>query len=485
MPLKESLKELLSRIETLSNEYTVNASTGQSVDSIENEEKLLEIINTGIGSLENELVSYKNQLEESSIMLETQLEEISKTYEELSTLYEVTRILSKTLDPLFVTGPLIDSIKNSIPSDGIGIAFHYMAVDEFVCSFEENKGLQEYFPICKERIKAYITGEDPKTLILEGDSLERFDFPELVKSLIIIPISGNDVCFGGLVLVNRQLGDIFTAGDRKLLESIANQIHFSIENYIYLQDKIEQERLREQLSIAKEIQNSLLPSQIIQPENVQITASFSPAVEVAGDYYDCFPIEDKTFLIVADVSGKGIPASLLMSSFRSAVRIIVDNTASLPELVSKVNDHIAQNDITDRFVTSMFILLDQKAGTFKYSNAGHDPIILYRKKTDEFFEISNSGIPIGIFEDQDYEEDIFQLESDDVFIVYTDGIPEARNTSKEEFGFERTRAVLKDNCEKSAEEIKEAMLKALRKFVGEAKQHDDTTFMVIKYSKTQ
>jgi sigma-B regulation protein RsbU (phosphoserine phosphatase) len=332
-------------------------------------------------------------------------------------------------------------------------------------------------------MRDFISLESPRIRILERESLLKYDFPKVVKSMIIIPISGNDVCFGGLVLVNRQLGDIFTAGDRKLLESIANQIHFSIENFIYLQGKIEQERLREQLSIAKDIQNSLLPSQIIQPENTQIVASFSPAVEVAGDYYDSFPIEDKTFLIVADVSGKGIPASLLMSSFRAAVRILVEHATSLPDLVSKVNNHIAQNDITDRFVTSMFILLDQKAGSFKYSNAGHDPIILYRKKTDEFFEISNSGIPIGIFEDQDYVEDVFQLESDDVFVVYTDGIPEARNEKKEEFGFDRTKAVVKENCDRTAEEIKEAMLKALREFVGAAKQHDDTTFMVIKYSK--
>ena len=299
--------------------------------------------------------------------------------------------------------------------------------------------------------------------------------------MIIIPISSNNKCYGGIVLANRELGGIFTAGDRKLLESIANQIHFSIENFIYLEEKIEQERLREQISIAKEIQNSLLPSVIIQPENTEIAASFSPAVEVAGDYYDVFFIGDKTFLIVADVSGKGIPASLLMSSFRSAVKIMVHSSKSLPELVSNVNDHIAQNDITDRFVTAMFVLLDPKEGSFKYSNAGHDPIILYRKDTDEFFEISNNGIPIGIFEDQQYIEETFKLKSGDVFVIYTDGIPEARNEKKEEFGFSRLKEVIKTNYNRSAVEIKNAILGAVEKFVATAKQHDDTTFIVVKY----
>jgi sigma-B regulation protein RsbU (phosphoserine phosphatase) len=160
---------------------------------------------------------------------------------------------------------------------------------------------------------------------------------------------------------------------------------------------------------------------------------------------------------------------------------MVHSSNSLPELVSKVNDHIAQNDITDRFVTSMFVLMDTEKGSFKYSNAGHDPIILYRKETDEFFEISNNGIPIGIFQDQQYIEETFNLKPGDVFVIYTDGIPEARNEKKEEFGFERLKEVVKTNCNLSATEIKNQILHAMEEFVGTAKQHDDTTFIVVKY----
>src|SRR6056297_2359889 len=480
MPLKKRLEELLKRIEQISDvDVKKTPDTPPVVD--EGEEYIVKVLDKGIEKLENELVNYKNQLEESSIMLETQLEEISKTYEELSTLYEVTRILSHTLDPIAVVERLIESIKNSIPAEGIGIYFSYLAVDEFYCSVNEDSKLKNKLGDCKKFVVDYLSKNNAKILMLEDEKLEEFGVAKIIRSMIIIPISSNDKCYGGIVLANRELGGIFTAGDRKLLESIANQIHFSIENFIYLEEKIEQERLREQINIAKEIQNSLLPSVIIQPENTEIAASFSAAVEVAGDYYDVFFIGDKTFLIVADVSGKGIPASLLMSSFRSAVKIMVHGSNSLPELVSKVNDHIAQNDITDRFVTSMFVLFDPKEGSFKYSNAGHDPIILYRKETDDFFEISNNGIPIGIFEDQEYIEEAFQLQSGDVFVIYTDGIPEARNEQKEEFGFDRFKEVIKDNYNRSAVEIKEAILKAVEKFVAGAKQHDDTTFIVVKY----
>src|SRR6056297_2152465 len=480
MPLKKRLEELLKRIEQISDvDVKKTPDTPPVVD--EGEEYIVKVLDKGIEKLENELVNYKNQLEESSIMLETQLEEISKTYEELSTLYEVTRILSHTLDPVSVVERLIESIKNSIPSEGIGIFFSYLKIEEFYCSINEDSKLKNKLGDCKKFVVDYLKKDEAKILMLENEKLEEFGISKFILSMIIIPISSNNKCYGGIVLANRELGGIFTAGDRKLLESIANQIHFSIENFIYLEEKIEQERLREQINIAKEIQNSLLPSVIIQPENTQIAASFSAAVEVAGDYYDVFFIGDKTFLIVADVSGKGIPASLLMSSFRSAVKIMVHGSNSLPELVSKVNDHIAQNDITDRFVTAMFVLLDQKTGVFKYSNAGHDPIILYRKETDKFFEISNNGIPIGIFEDQTYIEEQFKLEPGDVIVIYTDGIPEARNEEKEEFGFSRLKQVLKENWDHTAVEIQDSILRAMEEFVGNAKQHDDTPFIVVKY----
>ncbi|MFW6263873.1 MAG: hypothetical protein ACOC34_07570, partial [Thermotogota bacterium] len=287
MPLKKKLEELLKRIEQISDMEVEKTANNSSLPE-SGEEYIVSVLNQGIEKLENELVNYKNQLEESSIMLETQLEEISKTYEELSTLYEVTRILSQTLDPVSVVENLVESIRNSIPSEGIGIYFSYLGVDEFFCTVNEHSKIKEKLEDCKKFVIEYLSKEDVKILMLETKDLERFGISRIIQSMMIIPISSNSKCYGGIVLVNRELGGIFTAGDRKLLESIANQIHFSIENFIFLEEKIEQERIREQISIAKEIQNSLLPSVIIQPENTEIAASFYPAIEVDGDYYDVF-----------------------------------------------------------------------------------------------------------------------------------------------------------------------------------------------------
>src|SRR6056297_1969036 len=229
MPLKKRLEELLKRIEQIS-----DADNGKDIDKSilpdNGEDHIVNVLEKGIEKLENELVSYKNQLEESSIMLETQLEEISKTYEELSTLYEVTRILSHTLDPVSVVERLIESIKNSIPSEGIGIFFSYLKIEEFYCSINEDSKLKNKLGDCKKFVVDYLKKDEAKILMLENEKLEEFGISKFILSMIIIPISSNNKCYGGIVLANRELGGIFTAGDRKLLESIANQIHFSIEN---------------------------------------------------------------------------------------------------------------------------------------------------------------------------------------------------------------------------------------------------------------
>lgn len=470
----EKLFEKLIELQGLENEETLE---------ILSEEELFEKIFKQMKILKEEVVSYKNQLEEGSIMLETQLEEISKTYEEISTLYEVTSDLSKSLNPLDVVDNLVESIRNSIPSEAIGIFIEFEGDIIFRRRICDNSHFLEKQDDFVRFSKDYIKTPNLKTSILEEKELCLLEIPftEGMKSLIMVPIGGQEKNWGIIALANRELGQIFTAGDRKLLESIANQINFSLENFLYLKEKIKQERFFEQLAIAKDIQRGLLPSFIPIIEGLDISTSFFPAIEVAGDYYDLIEKEDWLFLVVADVSGKGVPASLLMSSFRSAVRILIENSLSLPDLMCKVNDHISQNEIADRFVTSVFIRLEYKNSKMKFVNAGHDPIILYRPSQDRFFELSNDGIPVGIFSGEKFIESEFDLEPEDVFIVYTDGIPEARNSKKEEFGFDRIKKIIRDNFRSNSETIKNEIISELKLFSGNAPQHDDITSLIIKF----
>lgn len=448
-----------------------------------NEDQLLVLIEKQFSVLQSEFVSYKDQLEESSIMMETQIEEISKTYEEISTLYEVTALLSKTLNPADVLEKLIELILNSVPSLYIGIYLNFGNYTVFKTKQKKAEISEKSSTRIMEYYKSIVDLKQVKVMIIEEEGIRsRFpDFIGIFSSLIIVPLGTEKKMWGVLALGNKENGDLFTAGDRKLLESISNQIYFGLENYQFLQEKIKQERFFEQLEIAKKIQESLLPQKIPEFRELEICCHFEPAIEVAGDYYDIVQLKNKLFLIIADVSGKGVPASLLMSSFRSAVRIFLEVTQELPQIVSKVNNHIAQNEIADRFVTAFCVLLDVAEGKLKYVNAGHDPLILYRPREDRFFEISNEGIPTGIFEGEVYEEDEFTTEPGDVWLLYTDGIPEARNDLKQEFGFERMKEVIKKNHQKTAKEIKAKLSESLKEFVQGAPQHDDITFIILKY----
>ncbi|MDD8053471.1 MAG: SpoIIE family protein phosphatase, partial [Thermotogota bacterium] len=438
---------------------------GEPLDTaIENgsEEVLFQVIESQFASLQSEFVSYKDQLEESSIMLETQVEEISKTYEEISTLYEVTSLLSKTLNPVEVLDKLMDLILNSVPSGFISIYLTLESEEVFKYVSKEGRLLDSLLDALKKYFWSLTEQKQSKVIILEEEGIQK-RFPVIadrIHSAIIVPLGTDKKLWGILALANKQSGNLFTAGDRKLLESISNQIFFGLENFQFLQDKIQQERFFEQLEIAKKIQESLLPQKIPQLRRLDIACHFEPAVEVAGDYYDIIHTGDNVFLVIADVSGKGVPASLLMSSFRSTVRIFLSVTEELPRLVEKVNDHIAQNEIADRFITGLFVTLDLRTGLIKYVNAGHDPLLLYRPSEDRFFEITNDGIPTGIFQGETYVESEYTLLPGDVFILYTDGIPEARNEEKEEFGFTRMQEVLRSNCENSAEAISAALTRS-------------------------
>ncbi len=433
--------------------------------------------------LKSDSLTYKEQLESSSILLETQLEEISKTYEELSTLFEATTILSRSLNPEDLLDDIVELVLNSIPCALISIVIRSIDKEPIFFSRDTNASFSDQeIQSTESFLRKYLVDGTMKTILREGPEIDvnlGLDQGK-IQSLIIIPIGTQEERYGVMLLANRQQQSLFTAGDRKLLESITNQFHFSLKNYHYLQERIKQERLREEIEIAKKIQNSLLPKTIAQLPDVEISASFSPAIEVAGDYYDVIPKKEGLLLVVADVSGKGIPASLLMSSFRTALKIFVDQARSLRELAVMTNDHVAKNGMADRFVTAMLLFLYKDSKTLAFCNAGHDPVLIYRPASDAFFELTNDGLPIGIFEDQDYQEDRFALAQGDVMIAYTDGIPEARNPKKEEFGFDRMKAVLRAAHKQSAAQIRDFILAQIAGFVQDAPQHDDTTFLVVK-----
>ncbi len=458
--MREDLKEILKRLCSLS---------GKSFDRVD-EEKLIKHSKECLDIIEKEIKDYSKQLEEYSMTMEAHLEELTRTYEELATVFEVNKILGefeypyKTLDKV---KKVLSVLKNAIPYKG---AIVYLKTPEEEISYKE--GIEELVSPVEEKLAEY---DEIHSVILR-DSLKESEFGKM--NLLVVPVKSPRSYWGYIAFIEKSKG-IFTAADRKMVESVAQQISSALDRVAFMKDEVERQRMKEQLEIAKNIQMSLFPKVLPKTEKIKIAASSVPAIHVGGDYYDAFEYAGGILAIVADVSGKGIPAALLMSSARAALRSFSKVKQTLKELIMELNTMLAEDLTEDRFITMMAMLIKDD-GTLNIVNAGHDPI--YIVKDGKCEEITAEGIPLGIFPGFEYEERLLSVPEGAFVVAYTDGVPEARNIEGEEFGFERLKKVLKntetDDPEKLMLKIKEAVFE----FSRGAPRHDDTTIMVIRYS---
>ncbi|OQY10416.1 MAG: hypothetical protein B6I29_01415 [Marinitoga sp. 4572_148] len=442
----------------------------------EDEPKSLEEITTRVKILIEQLFeeseNYRIQLEEFSLQLEAQVEELSKLYEELTAVLDIGKILHEYLDPRNSMDKILERIKDIISYENIiigefsdfppGKDFSILHADLKELDFEKTIELIEYL-----RLKNKI-----KPLIFEKNPITQEEIP-----IMFIPIESHIKIWGFFLFYGSKKG-IFTAGNRKIMESVAEQIAFSYDTLDFLNKKIEQEKLDEQLRIASEIQKSLLPKEIPQIENVDISAFYRPAYDIGGDYYDVVDLEDKIFLVLADVSGKSVPAALIMTSFRSILRHELEKNSDLTTVISNLNDYISKEIPQDRFVTAIFMMLDYKNKTIEMINCGHNPTLII--KDEELLTFEAEYMPIGIMEGFIFESQQLDYNNYVNIALYTDGITEARNEESEEFELERLIEGFKSNADKSSKEIVSAIIERLDEFVGKAAQHDDTTLMIIK-----
>jgi len=185
-------------------------------------------------------------------------------------------------------------------------------------------------------------------------------------------------------------------------------------------------------------------------------------------------------IVVADVSGKSVPAALFMALSRTVVRAKAQGKPHVAQVIKEANQMIAQDSKTSMFVTFFYGVLDQEDKTLRYVNAGHNPPLYYNGHRNDIAMLNARGIALGVIEDIELEEKILKLESGDVVVFYTDGVTEAMNPQKELYGEERLLQVIKDNYKLSAQEITEKIQKSLIKFCREEPQFDDITLVILK-----
>jgi len=243
----------------------------------------------------------------------------------------------------------------------------------------------------------------------------------------------------------------------------------------------EKERMQRELEIAKGIQQSFLPELPPRIEGIDRAALNVPAQEVGGDFYDFIPIGGEDWgLVIADVSGKGIPAALFMALSRTLVRANTIGATSVSQAIRRANDLIAEHERTSMFVTLFCGMLDPKRRTLTYVSAGHNPPIMFPSGGGDTIMLKAKGIALGIMPDIELEEQEISLDKGDILVLYTDGVTEAIDDKEEQFGQDRLHAAVQRAGDLPASEIIEQVVQEVEEFSQGQPQFDDITLMIVK-----
>jgi serine phosphatase RsbU (regulator of sigma subunit)/anti-sigma regulatory factor (Ser/Thr protein kinase)/transposase len=284
-----------------------------------------------------------------------------------------------------------------------------------------------------------------------------------------------------------MVADIGTSGNEEI-DEIARAFNEVTAKFRSAQSHLmEQERLQQEMQVAQEIQQMLLPRKVPELEGFELGYLYQAAKEVGGDYYDFLTVDDRTVgVVVADVSGKGVPGSLVMTMIRTALRMEARGNRSASDVMAKMNSFVTEDMKKGMFVTMFYVVLDSVNRAVSYASAGHNPMILYRGESNATYFLKPKGIPVGI---NVPDEELFRktisvekltLRQDDMLVIYTDGITEAMNPEREQFGEARLLTAIKKHGHGTAQEFADALNQEIREFTGGAPQNDDITLVAIK-----
>lgn len=295
----------------------------------------------------------------------------------------------------------------------------------------------------------------------------------------IIPMKVHDEVKGILAVGERIAGIPYTQSDLEYIYSLGNLLLISLENSRLFKEEVEKHRMEDELLIAREIQKRLLPAEPPKFPEYDVSAINISSKQVGGDYYDIINLDDDKFIIaIADVSGKGTPASLLMANLQAMIRALVPLKLPLSELTKRVNDLICESTGNDRFITFFWASVDKKSKLLTYINAGHNPPVILRKDGG-VLRLEKGGLLLGVMKSTTYEEGIVQLAGGDVLLLFTDGVSEATNPDGIEFGEDRLLEIIKSMRNESAEKIKVRIVSEVQEYSCDH-QSDDITLLVLK-----
>ncbi len=307
---------------------------------------------------------------------------------------------------------------------------------------------------------------------------------ELPEGSMIFPIRSGDETTGALVCGPRMGKSGYAEADLEFGAGLVAQASVAFENAWHFAETLEKKKIEQELEVAAGIQRDLFPKQIPAMQQTEIAARNRQARQVGGDYYDILPVgmpgpAQPHLLCVADISGKGVSASLLMANIQATLRAVVTQDLPLPELAARTNDLLWASTPPNKYATAFFLRYEPVTGECVYVNGGHCDGIVLRASGDVQM-LPTTGLPVGLFPKKKFEQAAFTMAAGDTLLLYSDGVSEANDKDYNEFGMERLVASLRAVADGPCEKILDRLIEDIDAFASGAPQFDDITMMVMK-----
>jgi len=300
---------------------------------------------------------------------------------------------------------------------------------------------------------------------------------------VLVPMRLHEVTHG-VIMIGPKISDSdFDEADLEFLKTLGNQAVTAIENARLFEEALEKQRLEEELNLARHIQQDLLPSDLPLISGYDIAAVNIPSKQVGGDYFDVIPIREGVYgIAIADVSGKGAGAALLMANLQASLHALCSDEDTISDMVSKVNRLVCQNTSLDKYITFFYGELNVADHTFTYCNAGHNPP--YKVTANgQVYDLTIGGIVLGMMPEMAYQTETIKMEPNDRIVMFTDGITESMDANEEEFGENRVKKIIQEDVNLSAQALLDRIVNEAKQFSAEYMENDDITLVVLRKLK--
>jgi len=393
--------------------------------------------------------------------------------QELNTLFEIGKELNRLFEPEAILRQFSFALMGQLMVNQFVVLLRESG--HWQISYRKGQMFTGFTVDQCQRYCGLLTHEKYPLRLQPGDTAWTEIYNTGVRLIVPMEIQNTN---GGYVLLASKLNNTeFTEANLSFISTLANMVMAALENSRLIKEELEKQRLEEEITLAAGIQLRLLPREMPKIPGCLIHGVNIPSRQVGGDYYDILKISDEHYLIaIADVSGKGMPAALLMSNLQAGLQALSTLNLELSEIVFRLNNLIYKNTSTEKYITAFFMLFESGSGEIVYVNAGHNPPYIFSSGSKRE-TLEAGGIILGMMPDYRFETGRCKLYSTEILVMFTDGVTEAMDAEDHEFEEKRVISFLEKNIISDPVVLNRCLLDELRNFSGAVPQSDDITLV--------